>query len=611
MFLESSTKYIDPELNSLSDKIEKDSPGLSVFAARQFCYQLYQTPVQIEITKERDFNILEEFILRASIEFNPPPTEVELAQILKLDPIFIQNTTNTLKFLQTLTIIPPDSRIRVTSEGKDFYGKGSLPQPPESKLIYAITNSLSPEINWRLSALTSKSLELPNLVDFITFENTIIDIANLTIAELRTKILDSNLGLHLPESGQIITDFSVDKDAEKIAWKTISIFVIFDVIEEKLILQAREENKILEQVSNQLQEMVESGEILFNELFGLSSESIAFQTESILEIKNQKVEERLEKIRQQGNEIIKKTREKGRKTLPKNSEFILLRDRQIRPEFLSTLKAATQQILIYSPWVTEEVVDQQFIQLLQKLANNGVWILIGYGIAEKQEAETKPISPEIEEKLLTIRTPEDLPAAQIFWLGNSHAKEVLVDKKVHLSGSHNWLSYRGDRGFRGETVYKVTSVDSVMPAYEYLQARFQSHAEKLWESAVANQDINLAIKSICIWGALNMAEIALKKLQYHNWIELFPVWLKIVIHGLNSQQISPDEPIFEKAISWLNIVNKSDENIEDLRLRWRGVVEAIARQNRQAALNLLNEAAWAEFIRLEISATDTPEEFIQ
>ena len=611
MFLQSSTKYISPELNNLADKIEKDSPGISVFAARQFCYKLYQTPVQIEIIKERDLNILEEFILRASIEFNPPPTEVELAQILKLDPIFIQNTTNTLQSLQTLTITPSDSRISITSEGKEFYTKGSLPQPPENKIIYAITNPLSEEINWQLSGLNSKSPELPNLADFITFENTTPEIANFTIEELKKEIIDSNLGIYLPESGKIIKDIFVNTDGEKSIWKAISILVIFDIIEEKLILQAREGNKILERVSNQLQEMIERGEILLNELCGLPPESIASQTESILDLKNQKVEERLQKIRQQGIEIIKQTREQGKKKLPKKSEFILLRDREIRPEFLSTLKAATQQILIYSPWVTEEVVDEEFIQLLQKLANNGVWILMGYGIAEKQEKETQAMSPKVEEKLLTIRTPEDLPAAQIFWLGNSHAKEVLVDRKVHLSGSHNWLSYRGDRGFRGETAYRVTNLDTVGSAYEYLQARFQFHAKNLWESAVSSRDINLAVQSVCIWGALGMAEMAFQELQYHNWIELFPMWLKVVIQGLRSKQILLDEQIFKQAISWLNIVDTSYQNIQDLRSGWQGVIGEIARQNSQAALNLLNEVAWAEFIRLEISLTDTPEKFIK
>ena len=195
----------------------------------------HSSHIQIEITKERDLNIIEEFILRASIEFDPPPTEVELAQILKLDPIFIHSTTNTLQSLQTLTITPPDSRIRITSEGKEFYTKGSLPQPPENKIIYAIINPLHGEINWRLSGLNSKSPELPNLADFITFENTTPEIANFTIEELKKEIIDSNLGIYLPESGKIIRDIFVNTDGEKSIWKAISILVIFDIIEEKLI----------------------------------------------------------------------------------------------------------------------------------------------------------------------------------------------------------------------------------------------------------------------------------------------------------------------------------------------------------------------------------------
>ena len=89
------------------------------------------------------------------------------------------------------------------------------------------------------------------------------------------------------------------------------------------------------------------------------------------------------------------------------------------------------------------------------------------------------------------------------------------------------------------------------------------------------------------------------------------MWLKVVIQGLRSKQILLDEQIFKQAISWLNIVDTSYQNIQDLRSGWQGVIGEIARQNSQAALNLLNEVAWAEFIRLEISLTDTPEKFIK
>jgi len=55
------------------------------------------------------------------------------------------------------------------------------------------------------------------------------------------------------------------------------------------------------------------------------------------------------------------------------------------------------------------------------------------------EDENKPIPPEVEAKLQNIKTPEGLPAVQVFWLGDSPAKEI-VDRQVHLCGSHNWLS---------------------------------------------------------------------------------------------------------------------------------------------------------------------------
>ena len=79
----------------------------------------------------------------------------------------------------------------------------------------------------------------------------------------------------------------------------------------------------------------------------------------ILEGKNQEDEDRLNKIRQQTIATVKQNRESS--VAIDNSEFILLRTRQIRPEFLSTLKAANQQILIHSPWVTEEVVDEDLM----------------------------------------------------------------------------------------------------------------------------------------------------------------------------------------------------------------------------------------------------------
>ena len=59
MFLTSSDRPIDPELENIVEEIERKSPSLSVLAARQLGYCVSQTPIKIEIAKSRQLNILE------------------------------------------------------------------------------------------------------------------------------------------------------------------------------------------------------------------------------------------------------------------------------------------------------------------------------------------------------------------------------------------------------------------------------------------------------------------------------------------------------------------------------------------------------------------------
>jgi hypothetical protein len=348
----------------------------------------------------------------------------------------------------------------------------------------------------------------------------------------------------------------------------------------------------------------------------VSEARLAVERDSIADRKNQEVEVRLEKIRQKALDSVREMRALGEITPPQENlatgSAVLLRDSQIRQTFLETLKAGCHDILIYSPWVSQEVVDSEFIQILQNLANRGVWVLIGHGISRRQEDEDRPIPPEVEANLREVKTPEGLPAVQVFWLGNSHAKEVVVDGKIHLCGSHNWLSYRGDRLPRGETVYKVTIPETVGEAYKSLASRFQSHAQKLWDEAVRNFESELAESPLCMWGALGMEEMALNRLQENNWLELMPVWLKVVRQGLRSKKISPDSACFGTALSLLSQISAEDPNLDSLREGWQKVVGAIAGNNRETALTLLSDEAWAEFTRLGIAqpAIDSPVKFI-
>ncbi|MEA5505296.1 hypothetical protein VB735_19710 [Halotia wernerae UHCC 0503] len=601
MFLASSAKLIDDNLKNLVDEIEAQSSGLSVLAARQFRYSLCQNRVEITIKEPREFNVLEEFIIRAGIEFDPPPTEDELASVLGLDLIFIRNTTANLRTLQTLSATSP---ITVTSEGHSFYEKGSVPQPPYSIQIYAISDPLNKKLTFQSEPLNDISLNQPDLAKFITIDHTSTNISSLSLAEMQQSIKASGLGLHVPEEGKIVTSCRVVGGNQTIG-KEISLFIFFNVLEDKLSIQLRSGKQILESAQSWLESLQNEGKISLQLLCELSDETINFERQVILNQKNSEVEARLEKIQQQALENITQN------SSSEKSTAIQLRDGQISQAFSEVLNSAKHQILIYSPWITQAVVDEKFLTLLQNLANRGVWVLIGYGIAQRQEDEEKPIPPQIEEKLRSIKTPDSLQSVQVFWLGDSHVKEVIVDREIHLCGSHNWLPYRGDYLPRGESVYKVTIPQQVQEAYDFLANRWQNHAQKLWENALKNHDLQLAMEPLYIWGALGVEDIALQKIEHNNWLELLSVWLNILLPGLRAQNIQADSGSIKTALLLLAQVADEAAFIDLLQQACRKIIGAIATNNRETALNLLNDEIWAQFLRLHIAhESDLPNTFI-
>lgn len=127
-------KSMNLSLNSLVQQIEKQNSNLSVVVARQFCYKLAQTLVEVMISEPRKFNVLEEFILRASIEFTPLPTLKELSSVLGLDIVFLQSTAENLARFKSLKILPT-GELKITPQGQESYKQGNVSLPPQVKQI--------------------------------------------------------------------------------------------------------------------------------------------------------------------------------------------------------------------------------------------------------------------------------------------------------------------------------------------------------------------------------------------------------------------------------------------------------------------------------------------
>ncbi|MEG4535133.1 hypothetical protein [Microcoleus sp. D2_18a_D3] len=278
MFLASSTKPIDSNLSSLAEQIEQQNPGLSVLAARQFRFAIRQTPLEVAISEPRQFNVLEEFILRAGVEFEPAPTLKELADLLGLDEIFVKTTAATLVSLESLEVAE-NGKIAIAPQGRDFFEKGAVSRS-QIQSIYAISDPLNQTLTFKFDALAAESVNLPDLADLVSLEHKITDLANLSLAEIQPLIQDSGLGIHAPQNGKIVSACDVVGDDLDI-WQTVSIFVLLDAVENKTTLQVRQGKQILETASNRLNELESQQKLSLNDLCKLTEYLISQESEII------------------------------------------------------------------------------------------------------------------------------------------------------------------------------------------------------------------------------------------------------------------------------------------------------------------------------------------
>ncbi len=285
MFLASSTKQIDANLSSLAKQIEKQNPGLSVLAARQFRLAVRQTPLEVTVSEPRKFNVLEEFILRAGIEFVPAPTLPELADLLGLDEIFVKSTATNLASLGTLEV-SATGEIAIAPQGRDFFDRGGVSQS-QVRSLYAISDPLNQTLSFNFEPLSAESIDLPDLADVISLEHEISDMANLSIAEIQPLMQASGLGIHVPESGKIVTKCEVIGDDLDI-WQTVSILVLLDAIENQTTIQVRQEKQILETASNHLNELASQQKLSLNDLCKLTEDVILQEPEIVPPPKNRK-----------------------------------------------------------------------------------------------------------------------------------------------------------------------------------------------------------------------------------------------------------------------------------------------------------------------------------
>ena len=139
------------------------------------------------------------------------------------------------------------------------------------------------------------------------------------------------------------------------------------------------------------------------------------------------------------------------------------------------LRECSQRLVIIAPWMTGKVVDDIFLTKLAAVLRRGVRVHIGYGISQNPDKRLTEADKEAERNLARL-AHESRPL--LFRLGNTHAKVLICDSSFIVTGSFNWLSFRGDpnRTYRDEQSTLVEIPEHIEDVYQAQLKRFNTDA---------------------------------------------------------------------------------------------------------------------------------------
>jgi hypothetical protein len=159
---------------------------------------------------------------------------------------------------------------------------------------------------------------------------------------------------------------------------------------------------------------------------------------------------------------------------PRDIEYLEARSAQNR--VLELIKQAKEEIVMFFPWIKSAGL-RHLEGHLRAALDRGVAILIGYGIADRPEDEQSHV--EVVSRLASMKSSKGHAVVVVRWLGSSHTKEMVIDRKHYLHGSHNMLSFIGGerdphKGVRRELMSVDSNRERFWPALRELRGYFMT-----------------------------------------------------------------------------------------------------------------------------------------
>ncbi|MDY3372570.1 MAG: hypothetical protein SOX50_04775 [Terrisporobacter othiniensis] len=436
------------DIGKIIEDIEYKEDKLEVIYYKEWLLPFHKYKVKINSIVYRSISIIEEFILNIGLtDLGNNNTIDDIALMLGLDKIFIETyvdkmARNGMLYLNKLP------HIITTESGKNLYkSKLSLDFEKQDVLEAYYHPYINNIYDYKKKDYENKSIDILHLNN--DFEDKICNInedLKNNISELAKchKIICEKKVIN-----QEVKDIEMEKLDGEIAYFRIVELWIYDIVEK--VLQCRVWNFENNSFDNEISKLICNIKPLKKEDFNLSDE---IKKESVIK---------------QSNSLEEKFIQEKKENKHEKSKLRIIRGKEIKEEFNKTFNMVKQRMYIQSPWISEKVVDDDMIKKIKKLAAKNCKIFITWGISRNINNEDRKAPEMLLEKLKSIKSPDNLPAVFVIWIGNHHNKEIIVDDKIHIAGSFNWLFYRGDYLPRGESVYLTNDKECIKEAKYYLE----------------------------------------------------------------------------------------------------------------------------------------------
>jgi hypothetical protein len=453
---------VNSTIEPIISKIENEMAGLQVIDVFDWALPCFVYDIKFDVSGSRKFQLIEEFILKIvnADNLKQKATNESISNMLRLDDIFIDKYIDELLALDVLERTDK-SYLKFTKLGKEYYEKGVLPRPPITREIKVIYNPYIKKIE-----PFQENQEKQNGLDDYIYLN------ELQLGEIDSVLNDNLIEELLKETGQrvrgeigeVITKIHSPSKTGETNIRFSEIW-IQDMVDEKFFPRIFNYQK--KHFQKEIENVIKDKELIPEKI------SVFEESSHIPSIESDKIQ----KIYQP---IVKENAEKSRtENVQESIDIRLVRGSDIRNEFYSALKRAKKKIVIISPWITEEAVDKYMKNIFREFVNKGGIVFLGWGIGTHEKREDRPPSDILLQSLNKIKSTDGVPGVVVQWLGNHHNKEVIIDDAIHLAGSFNWLSYRGDYKPRGEQTYIVRDRKIAKAAGKEIESLFIKKLQKL------------------------------------------------------------------------------------------------------------------------------------